>query len=193
VRTQLQLGFFARKHSPECARFGFIGSPSYNQTRPMPQRRVRYSQRILALVIITSFVCACARPSGARTSTSNHGTLVSSNDVVRYRLLLRENPVDPGEAFRCHGRCQTETSPIKYLECLATCPGFDITPNEYCSNYEVPPVAACLTVRRVPKTSEPDPGLVVLAVVGSFLLVVGAASLCSSSKSQCGYGYNYPY
>jgi hypothetical protein len=72
------------------------------------------------------------------------------------------------------------------------CPGFDITPNEYCSNTEVPPVAACLTVRRIPMTKEPDPGLVVLAVVGSFLLVVGAASLCGSSRSQCGYGY-YPY
>jgi hypothetical protein len=136
--------------------------------------------------------CACAHRSGSGTSASSGRSLSSAHDTVRYRLLLRDNPVDPGEAFRCHGHCQTEGSPQGYLECLEKCPGFDITPNEYCSKYEVPPVAACLTVRRIPKTQEPDPGLVVLAVVGSFLLVVGAASLCNSSRSQCGYG-RYPY
>ncbi len=142
-------------------------------------------RRLAALLLMLSMACSSSRTPGTRTRS-----VMASHDTLRYRLLLRENPIDPGEAFRCHGSCQTETSPKGYLECLMNCPGFDITPNEYCSKYEVPPVAACLTVRRIPKTQEPDPGLVVLAVVGSFLLVVGAASLCSSSRSQCGY---YPY
>jgi hypothetical protein len=118
--------------------------------------------------------------------------MTASNEVARYRLLLRDNPVDPGEAFRCHGHCQAENTPRGYLECLQECPGFEVTPNEYCSNTEVPPVAACLTVRRVPLSREPDKDLVVLAVIGSFMLVVGAASLCSASRSHCGSVY-YPY
>lgn len=110
---------------------------------------------------------------------------------MRYRLQLRDNPVDPGEAFRCYGRCQSQPTPQGYFQCLSACPGFEVTPGAHCAKYEVPPVAACLTTRKVPAAKEVDPGLVVLAVVGSFLLVVGAASLCSSSSAQCGYGYGY--
>ncbi|HEY5375696.1 MAG TPA: hypothetical protein VIK01_18585 [Polyangiaceae bacterium] len=55
------------------------------------------------------------------------------------------------------------------------------------ANREVPPVAACFTARKIPAKTEPPAGLIVLAVVGSFLLVIGAESLCASSKSQCGY------
>ncbi|HEY5958800.1 MAG TPA: hypothetical protein VIV60_19700 [Polyangiaceae bacterium] len=156
--------------------------------------RTRYGcgRRSAALLLMLSMACSGAHQSKARTQASGHRSLVMSHDVARYRLLLRDNPVDPGEAFRCHGHCQAESSPRGYLECLQQCPGFEITQNEYCSNTEVPPIAACLTVRRIPMTKEPDPNLVVLAVVGSFLLVVGAASLCNASKSQCGYGY-YPY
>src|SRR5512133_820017 len=138
----------------------------------------------VALLWMLSLACAGVRAPSSRTQTSNRRAIMSSNDVVRYRLLLRENPVDPGEAFRCHGSCQSESTPTGYWECLGTCPGFDITPNEYCSKYEVPPVAACLTVRRIPTTKEPDPGLVVLAVIGSFMLVVGAATLCSASRTH---------
>jgi hypothetical protein len=109
----------------------------------------------------------------------------SDAEVARYRLELRHNKVSPGEAFRCYGGCQKEATPAAYLECLAECPGFEITAGESCAKYEVPPVAACLTVRRIPKTTEPPVGVVVLAVVGSFLLVVGASSLCAASSSQC--------
>lgn len=108
-------------------------------------------------------------------------------NTVRYRLRLRENPVDPGEAFRCYSACQPQATPRGYLDCLTACPGFEITPQEYCAPDEVPPAAACFTVRKIPAGTEPPPGLIVLAVVGSFLLVIAASTLCASSTSQCGY------
>lgn len=95
--------------------------------------------------------------------------------------------MDAGEAFRCFGNCQAQPTPRGYVDCLATCPGFEVTPREYCAKTEVPPVAACFTVRKVPARANLDPSLVVLAVLGSFLLVIGAESLCESSPSQC-YG-----
>jgi hypothetical protein len=107
-------------------------------------------------------------------------------DTVRYRLLLRENPVNPREASHCFAQCQSTTTPKAYVECLSQCPGFETTDGEYCSKTEVPPVAACLTVRKVPAGKETPPGMIVLAVIGQVALVVGAASLCSISSSQCG-------
>jgi hypothetical protein len=107
-------------------------------------------------------------------------------ETIRYRLLLRENPVSPREASLCYSACQAQSTPKKYVECLSACPGFETTPGEYCSKSEVPPVAACLTVRKIPATREPPPGLIVLAIIGEVALVIGAASLCSISSSQCG-------
>lgn len=107
-------------------------------------------------------------------------------NTIRYRLLLRDNPVSPGDASRCYGACQSAATPKDYVECLSACPGFETTPGEYCSRTEVPPVAACLTVRKIPAAKEVPPGLVVLAVVGQFALVVGAVALCNASSSQCG-------
>lgn len=108
-------------------------------------------------------------------------------DVVRYRLQLRDNPVSPREASHCFAECQSAPTPKAYVECLSQCPGFETTPGETCLRSEVPPVAACLTVRRIPASQEPPPGLVVLAVVGSWALVIAATSLCSVSSSQCGF------
>lgn len=107
-------------------------------------------------------------------------------DTVRYRLLLRENPVSPRDASICYGECQQASTPKRYVECLATCPGFETTPGEYCRQDEVPPVAACLTVRKIPAKSEPPPGLVVVAVIGAWALAIAATSLCTSSTAQCG-------
>jgi len=109
-----------------------------------------------------------------------------SGETVRYRLLLRDNPVSPQDAVHCYGACQSEPTPQSYVECLSKCPGFEMTLGEYCSNTEIPPAAACLTVRKIPISKEPPPGLVVLAVVGSFALAVTAVSLCSLSATQCG-------
>lgn len=106
-------------------------------------------------------------------------------NTVRYRLLLRENPVSPRDALHCFSECQSADTPNKYVDCLAACPGFESTSGEYCSKSEVPPEAACLTVTKIPAKSEVPPGLVVLAIVGDVALVVGAVALCDISSSQC--------
>ena len=108
-------------------------------------------------------------------------------DTVRYRLLLRDNHVDKGEAFRCYGACQKQTTPKGYVECLMDCPGSERDPGFMCADYEVPPVAACLTVRKVDADDELDPALIVLANVAGVALVVGLSSVCAatSSPSNC--------
>jgi hypothetical protein len=106
--------------------------------------------------------------------------------TIRYRLLLRDNPVSPHDAMHCYSGCQSAATPNAYVDCLAACPGFESTPDEYCSKSEVPPEAACLTVRKIPAKSEIPPGVVVLAIIGEIALVVGLASLCTSgSATQC--------
>jgi len=155
-----------------------------------PPSRFRGRDTIMLRRLGTWLFAVCVACGSTQTPAPNRRTS-SDEDVLRYRLQLRHNPVDAGEAFRCYGRCQSEPTPQEYVECLSDCPGFEITQGAYCAKDEVPPVAACLTVRRVRAGKEVDPGLVVLAVVGSIVLVVGAASLCSSSTSQCGYGYGY--
>jgi hypothetical protein len=141
-----------------------------------------FPRRGLALGLALSLSCASSPPKEPRALELG---------VVRYRLELRHNKVSPGDAFRCYSACQKEASPGGYVDCLSRCPGFETTQGVRCAKYEVPPVAACLTVRKIPKATEPPPGMVVLAIVGSFLLVVGASSLCAASSSPCGY-YNQP-
>lgn len=116
-------------------------------------------------------------------------------NTVRYRLLLRDNHVDKGEAFRCYGACQTQATPRAYVDCLTECPGFERDPGFMCAEYEVPPVAACLTVRKVKAQNELDPSLVILGKIGETALVIGLSSVCASMSSpQCettGYGVNW--
>ena len=112
-------------------------------------------------------------------------------DTVRYRLLIRENPVSPGDAAHCFVGCQSTTTPKAYIECLQECPGFEKTPGEYCRSDEVPPQTACLTVKRIPAKSEPPPGYVVLAIIGEIALIVAAVSLCNAASKPCGV-YQYP-
>jgi hypothetical protein len=114
-------------------------------------------------------------------------------DTIRYRLLLRENPVSPTDAAHCFAACQSAETPKKYVECLSACPGFETTAGEYCSNTDIPPEAACLTVHKVSAKKELPPGLVVLVIIGEVALVVGTASLCSMSKTQCGWQLPPPY
>ena len=135
---------------------------------------------------LVALVMACAGPASSRKGAST-AKARTSRSVVRYRLLLRENPVDSGEAFRCYGQCQDQLNPRAYLKCLSACPGFEETRGVTCEKYEIPPEAACLTAREIPASAEVPPGLIVLAVVGAVMLVVGASSLCASSSSQCGF------
>ncbi|HKY36301.1 MAG TPA: hypothetical protein VJN18_10205 [Polyangiaceae bacterium] len=133
-------------------------------------------RRALAALLMLGLVSCNAPPK----------TPKRDGNTVRYRLLLRENPLSPRDASHCYAQCQSVSTPQRYVECLSECPGFEMTPGEYCSKSEVPPVAACLTVRRIPATKEPPPGLVILAVVGAWALAITAVSLCNSSSSQCG-------
>jgi hypothetical protein len=142
-------------------------------------------RRATAWLLVTSLLaCSSASSPGPKSAFE-----LSDPEAVRYRLRLRENPVDPGQAFRCYGQCQSQGSPQGYLECLTECPGFEITQGMRCDSHEVPPVAACFTARQVPLKSEPGPGWLVLAVIANVALVVTLASVCASSSSQCGYGY----
>ncbi len=129
--------------------------------------------------------------SGQRQS---HAPLTMSDPhAVRYRLRLRDNPVDPGEAFRCYGRCQSEVTARGYFECLRACPGFEETPGMRCDVTEVPPETACFTVRKLPATQAIPTDMVVLAVVADVALVVALTSLCASSSHECGYYYPAPH
>lgn len=139
--------------------------------------RAMRSRQLLCVVVMTLVACNSVKVQAPKKPGS----------TVRYRLLLRENPVSPSDAMHCFSGCQSAPTPNAYVDCLSQCPGFETTPDEYCSSTEVPPVAACLTVHKIPAKSEPPPGMVVLAIVGEVALVVGAATLCSISSSQCGF------
>lgn len=153
-----------------------------------PRGRLRQAVRALAIVTLSVSV-ACGPSATQRARAAAH----QDADTVRYRLLLRHNPVDPSEAFRCYGRCQPQETPDGYLDCLSECPGFEMTAGVRCASDEVPPIASCLNVRTMPRTEKLPPGLIVVGVLGGVLLVVGAAALCSASASQCGYPYGvYP-
>jgi hypothetical protein len=110
-------------------------------------------------------------------------------DVARYRLLLRENPVDPGEAFRCFGGCQSQTLPAEYLGCLASCPGFEVTQGVACERHEVPPIAACITARKLKDEREVEPGYVVVAVLANVALIVAVGVACGQSTNCSAYYY----
>jgi hypothetical protein len=148
---------------------------------------MRFADKALGSMLSVALVLSSG--CGGSGRSSNTAYLRTDEDAVRYKLPLRDNTVDKHQASLCYGECQRETSPGDYLSCLSECPGFEVTAGETCSKNDVPPVAACLVVRKMKQTTEPDQtGLVVLGVVGSFVLVVTAASLCASSSStQCGY------
>ena len=159
-------------------------------TRPSFTLLVRLARRagsaLLAWCLAASGGCSSSHTAAASADD------LSDPDAARYRLPLRYNTVDPGAAFRCYGGCQSQQTPTGYMQCLAECPGFEVTEGMRCAADEVPPVAACFTVRQAPRGSEPTPGWVVLGVVANVMLLVTLASVCASSSSQCGYGYLPP-
>lgn len=131
---------------------------------------------LLAYFALGSVGCAKHKEAGTARRDAN---------VVRYRLPLRENPVDRDAAFVCYGACQEEETPTGYLQCLSACPGFDMTPGVTCASYEVPPYAACITARKVDADAELKPGWVVLAVVAEVAIIVALSSVCASSSTGC--------
>jgi hypothetical protein len=139
-------------------------------------------RRLLALALVWSLGCAGGTPVAAAPSPPRLRV-----EVTRYRLLLHDNPVDPGSAFRCYGACQDRDTPQAYFECLSQCPGFEQAPGVACAPNEVPPLAACFTAHPVPLGSAPARGAVVIAVIGGVALVVGLASICASQTEPCSY------
>jgi hypothetical protein len=139
-------------------------------------------ERLAAALLIGCLHCAGGRPAPLTSAGAGQ-----TAEVTRYRLLLQQNPVDPGQALRCYGACQSQDSPEKYLSCLAECPGFEQTPGVACAPNEVPPFAACFTARPLAAGSEPNRSSVVIAVVGDIPLVVGLASVCASQTEPCAY------
>ncbi len=161
-------------------------APSFARNRGDALRGVMAGlKRGIALLLIFALACG-----GSKKDAKSMSML--DPDAVRYRLLLRENPVDSGEAFRCYGSCQSAKSPDSYMSCLQDCPGFERSVGMRCAPHEVPPVAACLTARKVVVKDDMDPGLVVLSVIAGVAVVVALSSVCAaSSATQCGYGYGY--
>lgn len=142
----------------------------------------RYVERLAVGLVGCCVACAGATPSAATGSPSRRDA-----EVTRYRLLLGDNPVDPGQALRCYGACQQRDTPESYLECLSECPGFEQTPGVACAPDEVPPRAACFTARPVPVGSEPQAGSIIIGVVANVALVVGLAAVCASQTEPCAY------
>ncbi len=142
--------------------------------------------RLLSLALGLLVALSCGGGHGGASSAASYDP-----DVARYRLLLRHNPVDPGAAFRCYGGCQTHNEPDAYLTCLAQCPGFEVTKGVACAPDEVPPVAACITARRLPDQEETSTGYKVVAVVANVALIVALGVACSQS-STCGAYYYAP-
>jgi hypothetical protein len=128
-------------------------------------------------------VWSCASGAGGAGPTQPAG----GSELVRYRLLLRDNPVDAGGAFRCYTKCQPQTTPEGYLACLEACPGYETTRGVACTPEEVPPLAVCFTARPAPAQSEPEPGSILVGTLAGVPLMVGMSAVCASSHSQC-YG-----
>ncbi len=154
---------------------------------------IAWPARTLRLVLLRGLVLVLAgslASCGGSKRASNGAKL--DPDVVRFRLPLRENPIDPAAAFRCYGSCQPEETPTSYLACLKECPAFDTTHGITCADYEVPPYAACLTARKLRPNEELEPGWVIVGAIAGLAIIVSLASLCSSANgSNCG-SWGYP-
>src|SRR5262245_43169844 len=44
-----------------------------------------------------------------------------AGETIRYRLLIRDNPVSPTDAAHCFSACQSATTPNAYVDCLSAC------------------------------------------------------------------------
>ncbi len=139
----------------------------------------------IALTPLLILTFACGGPQSTAKASQY------DPNVARYRLLLRDNPVDSGEAFRCYGACQDHTTPDAYLGCLTLCPAFEATQGVACSPDEVPPIAACITARRLPDHEETNAGYKVVAIIANVALIVALGAACTASTT-CGAYYYAP-
>jgi hypothetical protein len=115
----------------------------------------------------------------------------ATNQPTRYRLLLANNPEDPAEALHCYGGCREASTEDAYIDCLSQCPGFEVTVGAKCGPEDGTPRSVCLNSIPPEPKREPNPGVVVAAVLLDFVLLFSLVSLCSAPNSQCIYGYPY--
>jgi hypothetical protein len=146
-------------------------------------RSMWQSTRWLGALLTASQALSCASLPG--TDIGAPSSPGGSPGLVRYRLLLRDNPVDRGRALHCYTDCQPRTTPEEYFGCLQGCPGFETTEGVACVAEEVPPIAACFTARQVAAASEPEPGSIVVGKFAGVPVSVALASVCVSSYRQC--------
>jgi hypothetical protein len=123
-----------------------------------------------------------------------YAQLTNAKGIVRYRLLIHGNPVDPAKAFRCYSGCRQAPTEEVYLECLSQCPGFEVEGGALCGPDEGIPNSVCIVHRPPAPRQEPTAGAVVAAVILNVVVLFSLVSLCNASASQCGLGYGYrPY
>jgi hypothetical protein len=129
-------------------------------------------------------------PAPARSSAQ----LRTVTGIVRYRLLIHDNPVDPAQAFRCYGGCRQAPTEAVLLECLSQCPGFEVEGGLLCGPDEGIPNSVCIVRRPPAPRDEPPAGAVVAAVILNIAVLFGLVSFCNASPTQCGIGNGYrPY
>jgi hypothetical protein len=168
---------------------GTVVGGGMEAARPMQVRDNMWHdslQRTVAALLMAAQLGGCAgSTSGAAAPASGAGAPPQPG-LTRYRLLLRDNPVSPAQAFHCYADCQPQPAPAAYLHCLQSCPGFETTPGVACLPEELPPIAACFTAREASPVAGQDTGDVVIANIAGVVLVVALASVCASSSStQC--------
>ena len=115
--------------------------------------------------------------------------MANARGLVRYRLLISGNPVDPRDALHCYSGCRQEPTEMTYLQCLSQCPGFEVDAGLRCGPDEGIPRSVCIERRPSGPRNEPPSGAILAAVILNVALLFSLASLCSTSASQCGPSY----
>ena len=118
--------------------------------------------------------------------------MANARGLVRYRLLISGNPVDPRDALHCYAGCRQSPTEMTYLECLSQCPGFEVDAGLRCGPDEGIPNSVCIERRPSGPRNEPPSGAVIAAVILNVALLFSLASLCNASASQCSLGYYRP-
>jgi hypothetical protein len=128
---------------------------------------------------------AASMPQTSASPAAPAPTVAAAGSVVRYRLRLRDNPVDPVGARRCYAECRMAPTEQSLLECLSKCPGLEVEPGAVCGPGDGPPHAVCVTRGSGPGVAEPDPGLLLVAIIADVVIYVGLAAACARSDLSC--------
>jgi len=129
-------------------------------------------------------ILAAAGPTACARGASPDAATPSNAVTTRYRLALRDNPVDPAGAVACFDACQVEQSEQDYIACLRHCPGFEVTPGAACGGEEVLHHTVCFTLRAEPEPPS-ETGETIAALIGVGAATVVAIAVCSRPHVHC--------